>query len=53
MLKLQDLPPEMAVQREIRIPMSYEDFLTLDSETQHTEWEEGEAIIFMPSAPRH
>lgn len=42
-------PPD----REIRIPMSYEEFLALSGEHQHAEWEDGETIIFMPATPEH
>lgn len=38
---------------ELRIPMSYEEFLAKIDESTHAEWVNGEAIIFMPPTPLH
>lgn len=38
--------------QEKRLRMSYEAFLAWAEEETHTEWEDGEAIVFMPK-PRH
>jgi Uma2 family endonuclease len=38
---------------ELRIPMSYEEFLTKIDESIHAEWVNGEAIIFMPPTSLH
>ncbi|MFN8486607.1 MAG: Uma2 family endonuclease [Caldilineaceae bacterium] len=53
MLKVQTPTDETELRAEQRIPMSYEEFLALDGEHQHAEWEEGVTIIFMPATPRH
>lgn len=44
---------EAVVDYEIRIPMSYEDYLNEFDEDVHAEWVQGEAIIFMSAATRH
>lgn len=38
---------------ELRIPMTYEQFLAELSEDTHAEWVEGETILFMPPTPEH
>lgn len=38
---------------DIRLRMSYEEFLTQIDENKHAEWVDGEAIIFMPPTMRH
>lgn len=38
---------------ELRIPMTYEQFLTELSEDVHAEWVNGETILFMPPTPEH
>lgn len=38
---------------ELRIPMTYEQFLTELSEDVHAEWVNGETILFMPPKPEH
>lgn len=38
---------------ELRIQMSYEDYLAFIDESTHSEWVDGEAIIFMPPTWRH
>jgi Uma2 family endonuclease len=46
---------EVALRREAeqRIPMSYEEWLSDLPEDIHTEWVNGEAILFMPPNTRH
>jgi len=53
MLKVQAPIEETERRGEQRIPMSYEEFLAMDGEHQHAEWEDGVTIIFMPATPRH
>ncbi len=36
-----------------RVPMSYEEYLTLIDEELHAEWVNGEVTIFMPSSSKH
>lgn len=38
---------------ELRIPMSYEQFLTEIGEDIHAEWVNGETVLFMPPKPDH
>lgn len=38
---------------ELRIPMTYEQFLSELNEDVHAEWVNGETILFMPSGPEH
>lgn len=38
---------------ELRIPMTYEQFLTELGEDVHAEWVNGETILFMPPKPEH
>lgn len=38
---------------DIRLRMSYEEFLTQIDESKQAEWVDGEAIIFMPPTTRH
>lgn len=38
---------------ELRIPMTYEQFLTELGEDVHAEWVNGETILFMPPTPEH
>lgn len=38
---------------ELRIPMTYEQFLTELNEDVHAEWVNGETILFMPPKPEH
>jgi Uma2 family endonuclease len=47
-MEIATLPPI----EEKRTPMNYEAFLAWADEHTHVEWEEGEAIVFMPK-PRH
>jgi len=44
---------EASAEFELRIPMSYEQFLTELSEDVHAEWVNGETILFMPPKPDH
>ena len=44
---------ETVADYEVRIPMSYEDYLTAFDEDVHAEWVQGEAVIFMSAATRH
>lgn len=53
MLKVQTPTDKIGLHAEQHIPMSYEEFLALDGEHQHAEWEDGVAIIFMPATPQH
>lgn len=48
-LSLQSNVPD----RGMRIPMSYEEFLAIEGEHQHAEWEDGETILLMPATPEH
>ncbi len=52
-LKTKAPPYETETRGEQRIPMSYEEFLAMDGEHQHAEWEDGVSIIFMPATPQH
>lgn len=38
---------------ELRIPMTYQQFLTELDESVHAEWVDGETILFMPPTPEH
>ncbi|MBV7336905.1 Uma2 family endonuclease [Chloroflexi bacterium TSY] len=38
---------------EVRIPMSYEEFLLELDESVHAEWVQGEAVLFMPPGTNH
>lgn len=38
---------------ELRIPMTYQQYLTELSEDVHAEWVNGETILFMPPKPEH
>jgi Uma2 family endonuclease len=44
---------ETVADYEVRIPMSYQEYLHAFDEDVHTEWVQGEAIIFMSAATRH
>jgi len=44
---------ETLVEYEVHIPMSYQTYLSAFDEGVHTEWVNGEAIIFMSAATRH
>lgn len=44
---------ETIVDYEIRIPMSYREYLSAFDEDVHAEWVQGEAVIFMSAATRH
>jgi len=50
----------MATQRTVpapipgtRVPMSYEEYLTLEGEVLHAEWVNGEVVVFMPPSSKH
>ncbi|MCL4863823.1 MAG: hypothetical protein KJZ93_30735, partial [Caldilineaceae bacterium] len=38
---------------DVRLRMSYEEFVAKIDESKHAEWVDGEAIIFMPPTMRH
>ncbi|MEZ4657293.1 MAG: Uma2 family endonuclease [Caldilineaceae bacterium] len=44
---------EASADFELRIPMTYAQFLTELSEDVHAEWVNGETILFMPPKPEH
>jgi len=44
---------EATAEFELRIPMSYAQFLTELNEDVHAEWVNGETILFMPPTPDH
>jgi Uma2 family endonuclease len=41
------------IERALRIPMSYEEYLAWATEDVRAEWVNGEAIVFMPALTRH
>lgn len=44
---------EASAEFELRIPMTYAQFLTELNEDVHAEWVDGETILFMPPKPDH
>jgi Uma2 family endonuclease len=48
-----DLMINVPVDRELRLKMSYEEFLAMPEDGRQAEWVDGEAIIFMPPGNRH
>jgi Uma2 family endonuclease len=48
-----DLTTTVPVDQELRLRMSYEEFLALPGDGQQMEWVDGEAIIFVPPNVRH
>jgi Uma2 family endonuclease len=48
-----DLTTTVPVDQELRLKMSYEEFLALPGDGRQMEWVDGEAIIFMPPSIRH
>jgi Uma2 family endonuclease len=48
-----DLTTTVPVEQELRLKMSYEEFLALPGDGRQMEWVDGEAIIFMPPSIRH
>lgn len=40
-------------EREIKLPMTQQEFLAWDEEDIHAEWVNGEVTIFMPTSPLH
>lgn len=48
-----ELTIQVPVEQELRLKMSYEEFLTLPIDGRQMEWVDGEAIIFMPPNARH
>lgn len=44
---------EATAEYELRIPMTYDQFLTELGEDIHAEWVDGETILFMPPRPEH
>ena len=44
---------EVTEEFELRIPMTYEQFLTKLGEDVHAEWVNGETILFIPPKPTH
>lgn len=50
---LAPLPTEQKTYLPQRLKMSYEEYLSLPSDSQKIEWNNGEAIIYMPASDRH
>jgi Uma2 family endonuclease len=48
-----DLLIKAPVDRDLRLKMSYEEYLALPEDGRQAEWVDGEAIIFMPPNIRH
>ena len=48
-----ELTINVPVDQELRLKMSYEEFLALPNDGRQMEWVDGEAIIFMPPNVRH
>jgi Uma2 family endonuclease len=48
-----ELTITVPVDQELRLKMSYEEFLTLPNDGRQMEWVDGEAIIFMAPSIRH
>jgi Uma2 family endonuclease len=48
-----DLMITLPVDHELRLKMSYDEFLALPDDGRQVEWVDGEAIIFMPPGNRH
>ncbi|MFN8517332.1 MAG: Uma2 family endonuclease [Thermomicrobiales bacterium] len=48
-----DLTMTVPVEQELRLKMSYEEFLALPGDGRQMEWVDGEAIVFMPPSIRH
>jgi Uma2 family endonuclease len=48
-----ELTMSVPVDQELRLKMSYEEFLALPGDGRQMEWVDGETIIFMPPSIRH
>lgn len=48
-----DLAIKVPVEQELRLKMSYEEYLSLPDDGRQVEWVDGEAIFFMPPSIRH